>query len=276
MASLTMTAMTRIAIGVIVTCLSWAAYAQSLEVIELKHRRAEEVIPVLQPLIEQGGALSGRDYTLFVRTSAANLAQVRSALQQIDREPKQFLVSVRRNADAEMQREGVGVSGTVQSGRVTGRVNETRGRTGVTVRGTQGDIETSSGALSSVSVLEGSSAFIATGTSVPVVTTVIAGGGRRPWAGTSTEYRDLTSGFLVTPRVSGAGVVLDIEQRDERLRNGTIQNQNLTTQISARVGEWIRLGGIDETSTSSQRGVLSRQYSTSSQAQSIWIKVDVQ
>lgn len=268
--------MTRIAIGVIVTFLSWAAYAQSLEVIELKHRRAEEVIPVLQPLIEQGGALSGRDYTLFVRTNAANLAQVRSALQQIDREPKQFLVSVRRNADADMQREGVGVSGTVQSGRVTGRVNETSGRTGVTVHGTQGDTQSSSGALSSVSVLEGSSAFISTGTSVPVVTGVIAGGGRRPWAGASTEYRDLTSGFLVTPRVSGAGVVLDIEQRDERLRNGTIQNQNLTTQISARIGEWIRLGGIDETSTSSQRGVLSRQYSTNSQVQSIWIKVDLQ
>lgn len=271
-----MTAMTRIAIGVIVTLWSWATYAQSLEVIELKHRRAEDVIPVLQPLIEQGGALSGSDYTLFVRTSAANLAQVRSALKQIDREPRQFLVSVRRSADADVQRESASVSGTVQSSRVTGRVNETRGRSGVTVRGTQGDTQTSTGALSSVSVLEGSSAFIATGTSVPIVTALIAGGGRRPWAGTSTQYRDLSSGFLVTPRVSGAGVVLDIEQRDERLHNGTIQNQNLTTQISATVGEWIRLGGIDETSTSTQRGVLSRQYSTSSEAQSIWIKVDLQ
>jgi hypothetical protein len=76
--------------------------------------------------------------------------------------------------------------------------------------------------------------------------------------------------------LSGAGVVLDIEQRDERVRNGTIQNQNLTTQINATVGEWIRLGGVDETSTSSQRGVLSRQYATSTEAQSIWVKVELQ
>lgn len=276
-----MTATARIAIGIIVTLTSWVSHAQSLEVIELKYRQADEVIPILQPLIEPGGALSGRDYTLFVRTSATNLAQVRSALQQIDRKPKQFLVSVRRSADADVRRAGADVSGTVQTGRVTGsvngsHVNEAERRSGVTVRGTQGDLQSSTGALSSVSVLEGSSAFIATGTSVPIVTAMAAAAGRRPWAAISTEYRDLTSGFIVTPRVSGAGVVLDIEQRDERLRNGTIQNQNLTTQVAAQVGEWVRLGGIDETSTTTQRGVLSRQYATNTQAQSVWVKVDLQ
>ena len=46
--------------------------AQSLEVIDLKYRTAAEVIPVLQPLLEQGGALTGQDYKLFVRASAAN------------------------------------------------------------------------------------------------------------------------------------------------------------------------------------------------------------
>ena len=36
-----------------------AAWAQSLEVIELEHRTAEDIIPVLQPLLEPGAALSG-------------------------------------------------------------------------------------------------------------------------------------------------------------------------------------------------------------------------
>src|SRR5678816_1778749 len=69
---------------------------QSLEVIDLKYRTAAEVIPVLQPLVEQGGALTGQDYKLFVRTSPANLRQLRAALEQIDRKPNQLLVSVRR------------------------------------------------------------------------------------------------------------------------------------------------------------------------------------
>jgi type II secretory pathway component GspD/PulD (secretin) len=253
------------------------AWAQSLEVIELKYRTAEEVIPILQPLVESGGALSGRDYTLFVRTSASNLAQLKGAVEQIDRKPRQLLVSVRKSTAEELQREGIDVSGTVQRGRSSASVNEPSGTPpGVSVRGTSQDHRSSAGGISTVSVMEGASAFISSGTSVPIVTSVIAGGGRRPWAGTSTEYRDLTSGFLVTPRVSGDGVVLDIDQREEKLQNGAIRNQNLTTQISARLGEWIRLGGIEESASSTQRGVLSRQYSTNSQSQSVWVKVELQ
>lgn len=253
------------------------AWAQSLQVIELKYRTADEVIPILQPLLESGGALSGRDYTLFVRTSASNLAQLKGAVAQIDRKPRQLLVSVRKSTAEDLQREGINVSGNVQRGRSSASVNERPGSDpGVSVRGTSQDHRSSGGGISSVSVIEGASAFISSGTSVPIVTTVIAGGGRRPWAGTSTEYRDLASGFLVTPRVSGDAVVLDIEQREEKLQNGTIRNQNLTTQISARMGEWIRLGGIEESTSTSQRGVLSRQYSTNSQSQSVWVKVELQ
>ena len=58
----------------------------------------------------------------------------------------------------------------------------------------------------------------------------------------------MSSGFLVTPRVNGAQVVLDIEQQDERVANGSIQTQRLTTQVSGPLGEWIRLGGVNEIS----------------------------
>ena len=75
-----------------------SAGPESLQVIDLKHRTAQEVIPVLQPLLEPGAALSGQDYKLFVRTSSANLAQIRAALAQIDRRPRQLLVSVRHSA----------------------------------------------------------------------------------------------------------------------------------------------------------------------------------
>ena len=41
--------------------LAAVTWAQSLTVIDLKYRRAEDLIPVLQPLLEQGGALTGQD-----------------------------------------------------------------------------------------------------------------------------------------------------------------------------------------------------------------------
>ncbi len=237
--------------------------AQSLEVVDLKYRTAAEVIPVLQPLLDQGGVLTGQDYKLFVRTSPGNLRQLRAALEQIDRKPNQLLVSVRRSTEQEIQRERAQVSGTVSN----------RGAD-VSVRATQSNAHDRSGGIASVQVIEGNSARISSGSDVPIVTSVVAGGGRRPFAGATTSYRNVSSGFMVTPRVNGTQVVLDIEQQDDHVANGSIQTQRLTTQVSGPLGEWIRLGGVSETASTQDRGVLSRQYSTQSDTREIWVRVE--
>lgn len=239
------------------------ALAQSLQVIDLKYRTAAEVIPVLQPLMQPGGALTGQDYKLFVRTSAANLRQLRAAVEQIDRRPNQLVVSVRRTTEQEVERERAQGSAVVSN----------RGAA-VSVNATQSNAHDRSDGVASVQVIEGNSALISSGSDVPIVTAVAARGGRRPSAGAITEYRNLSSGFVVTPRVRGDQVMLDIEQQDERLTNGTVQTQHLTTQASGPLGEWIRLGGVSETASTQQRGILSRQYSTQSDAREIWIRVE--
>jgi type II secretory pathway component GspD/PulD (secretin) len=237
--------------------------AQSLEVIDLKYRTAAEVIPVLQPLVEQGGALTGQDYKLFVRASPANVQQLRAALAQIDRKPNQLLVSVRRSTQQEVERERAQASAVVSN----------RG-SAVAVNATSSNARDRNDGVASVQVIEGNSAFISTGSDVPIVTAAAARGGHRQFAGAVTEYRNLSSGFEVTPRVNGTQVVLDIAQQDERVVNGTVQTQHLTTQASGPLGEWIRLGGVNETASTHQSGILSRQYSTQSDAREVWIKVD--
>src|SRR5262245_24313977 len=61
-----------------------APVGQSLEVVKLKYRPAEDIIPALRPLLEPGGALSGEGFNLFVKASPNNLAQLRQALEQLD------------------------------------------------------------------------------------------------------------------------------------------------------------------------------------------------
>jgi len=241
------------------------AWAQSLEIIELKYRTAQEVIPILQPLLESGGALSGTDYKLFVRASSANVTQLRQALAEIDRQPRQLLVSVRRATRQVIEREGA--SATVVLGNKA---------SGATVRATDATSRREGNGIASVQVLEGSAAYIAAGESVPIVTAVAAGGGRRPWVAASTEYRNLSSGFLVTPRVSGQRVTLDISQQSEQRSTHTsqIETQQLTTQVSGQLGEWLQLGGVAESSSQQRSGVLSRQYSTHDNDQAIWVKVE--
>lgn len=72
------------------------AFAQgSLEVFSLRHRTAEQVIPVLRPLLEPGGALSGQFNQLIVRASPGNLAQIRAVLDSIDQPARRLTISVR-------------------------------------------------------------------------------------------------------------------------------------------------------------------------------------
>ena len=123
-------------------------------------------------------------------------------------------------------------------------------------------------------VIEGNSAFISSGSDVPIVTSVAAGVGRRPLAGATTSYRNVSSGFLVTPRVNGTQVVLDIEQQDERRRERQHPDAAAHDAGERPLGEWIRLGGVNETASTQQRGILSRQYSTQSDAREIWVKVE--
>jgi len=263
-------------LALLLCSLAAAVGAQSLEVIDLKHRRAEELIPVLQPLLEPGGALTGQDYKLFVRASATNVAQLRQALAQLDRQPRQLFVSVRRSTQQEIEREGASVAGTVRSGDAAVAVNEPRrSSSGVTVRATDDSTNDRSVGVASVQVLEGNAAFISSGTSVPIVTAVAGGGGRRPWAAAASSYRNVGSGFLVTPRVANTEVVLEIEQQDEQLRNGNIRTQSLSTQVRGPIGAWLALGDISESSRSTRSGTLSREYATRADQRSIWVKVEL-
>ena len=94
-------------------------------------------------------------------------------------------------------------------------------------------------------------------------------------AGT-VEYRDLQRGFMVTPRLNGDQVIMEISQQDERVAGGGIQSQSLNTQVIGRLGTWMQLGGVSESSTRTDNGVLSRSYSTGANELSIWVKVDAQ
>jgi type II secretory pathway component HofQ len=255
----------RFASTVALLLIACVSLAQSLESIALKHRTAQELIPVLEPLLAPGGSLSGHDYTLFVRTTSSNLAELKRVIAELDRAPRQLLVSVRTSADQDSQREGAGVSGEISTRGARARVS---GSAAETIRHGED--------VASVAVLEGNAAMIDYGSSVPVVTAVLAGGGRRPWGGGQVEYRDLPNGFLVTPRVSGERVVLDVQQRSDALRGRSIETQRVQSQVSGRLGEWIELGGVSSNETTREHRPGTRRYSTRSDDRKVWVKVELQ
>lgn len=108
--------MTRTLLGLALGGLALLAAAQqSLEVISLRYRTADQVIDTLRPLVEPGGTLTGQGNQLIVRVSPANLAEIRQALDAIDRPQRKLQISVRFDDALQASRRDLSASGTISN-----------------------------------------------------------------------------------------------------------------------------------------------------------------
>jgi type II secretory pathway component GspD/PulD (secretin) len=278
----------------LVACLTSAQGADlGLEVIQLRYRTAEQVLPVLQPLVPKPGTLSGMNNSLIVRTTPSNLAEIRRVLESIDRLPRRLMITVRQDAEGRRDESGAELSGTIGSRRARVDVPGSRDeRAGARVNAGGGDDRVSARIYGTqslandrssqqVQVLEGNEAFIRVGQSVPVSGRSIvreAVGGRVIERSVDTvEYRDILSGFHVRPRVAGDIVTLDVSpQRDTAgdQGRGSMNVQRLSTTISGRLGEWIELGGVTSGQSFEGSGTVYRTNAANADQRRILLRVD--
>jgi Bacterial type II and III secretion system protein len=254
------------------------ARADDVEVIELKYRTADQIIPTLRPLVEPGGALSGMQSTLVIRASRANIVQLRQVIATLDRMPRRLLISVRQDAAGSFDRRDAHVSGTVAGGDVRVGVNEPpRRESGLSISARESHGARDDRFTSQVQALEGSPAYIAVGQSLPVSDTVVTQTPGGAVVRSTTTYRNVSSGFAVIPRLSGDRVFLDIAPQTASSSGagpGSADYQRIITTASGRLGEWFPLGGIDQSAARSQSGVLSGGSATRAGTSSVWVKVD--
>lgn len=210
-----------------------------LEIIPLRYRTVDQVLPALRPLLEPGGTLTGQANQLIVRTSPANLADLKRALDVIDRPLRRLQISVRfdESLDAASQ--------SVEAG---GRVSNRGAR--IEIRGQDSRASATERVDQRVQVLEGGRAFIMTGQDMVV--------------------RQTATGFEAVPRLSGDMVTVDIGQR----RETAAQQRYLATTVSARLGEWFEVGAAAESASRDDRGIAGIGRSRSSESRRVWLKVE--
>ncbi|MFO8152980.1 hypothetical protein [Thioalkalivibrio sp.] len=213
----------------------------SIEVIDLQHRSADEIIPLIEPLLGPEDALTGTGMRLILRSGPETLAQVRQVLESVDAAPANLLISVRRGALGGALEQEAQVQGRV--GRVI--IGDGSGTRIISRRTTERDAS-----VQTLRVLEGQTALIRAGESVPRVQqgpVVLPGGGL---VGPEIEYRELERGFLVRPSIAGGDRVrLEIQQvheRDARGGGGRTEFQQVDTVLSGRLGEWIPIAAAGE------------------------------
>lgn len=258
--------------------LACLAQADEIEVVSLKYRTAEQVIPVLRPLVEPGGAVTGMQSTLVIRGSRRAIDNVRQALAALDRMPRRLMIQVRQDTGVDAAQSGIGVGGVIGSGgaNVEGRVYSSRGASDERVSQT-------------VQVLEGNPAYITVGQSVPVVTrsttTVFGGAVIGGQVADNVQYRDVATGFSVVPRLSGDRVVLDINPQRQSLEppggpfagpqgQPVVRTQSAATTVSGKLGEWIDLGGMVQDERRGERGILSSRDAARTDNRRVWVRVE--
>lgn len=228
-----------------------------LEIIPLRHRLTDEVLPVLQPLVAPGGTLSGMNNQLIVRTTETNLAELKQVLARIDQAARRLKIYVRQDVAGTGQVGEQSLSGRYRSGEVG--VEVPGGRDGLSISAGNGNevryrtYSTQEGSdernLHFVQAIEGQPAFISTGQSIPAPNQTITYGASGVLVTEGIQYRDLNSGFYAVPRVNDGQVTLSISPQRERLDptgDGAIDTQSVQTTVTGQLGEWIDLGGVNQ------------------------------
>ena len=244
-----------------------AALAQgTLEVISLRHRTADQVIPVLRPLLEPGGVLSGQYNQLIVRTSASNMAQIRAVLDSIDQPARRLSISVRFDSAQDSARSGVQTDARISNRGSSAEVRIQDSRSSVDERVDQ-----------RIQVLEGGRALISSGQSRPVRLRQVIQTPSGPVVQETTVIQGAATGFEVVPRISGSTVYLEIAPQREQFApgpSGAIQSERVASTVSGRLGEWIDLGGASSASSRSDSGMLFSRERNASGNRAIWVKVE--
>lgn len=244
-----------------------ALRAQPVEVIELRHRTAEDLLPLLRPLVEPGGAISGQGSQLFVRATPAGVQQLRALLVTLDRPPRMLEISVRHDLADVQQQRSVGADGSV--------VVSSRGSAAqVGVEAGSARTESTRRIGQRVRVIEGGRAQIGIGVAIPFTFNHWTVGAQGLTEVRATTFYEAVTGFAVRPVLSGDMVTLELAPVDVALAPAGAERLLLMTRVQGRLGEWIAVGGADLAQQARRDGALSSDARAASSQRGAWLRVD--
>lgn len=191
------------------------ARADALSIHVIQRADAQALVPVIRPLLPEGGYVNAYQGKLVIRTTSANFDQVLAALGDMPEVPRTVSVHLRRRADGGRSGGGVSIDR-----------NGVRAGAGSIQRQRQDDYR--------IDTLAGHAAGISQGTLVAL---------------TGTQYpalMTLKQGIRITPVMTGDGRVrLTVAQRfDEPAGDGVARTQGADTTLVVTPGQWRPLGAI--------------------------------
>lgn len=259
----------------LVLCFSSAlACAQrEMTTIAIHYTDAQQMAAVIRPHLSQGSSVSVFQNQLVLNATPEELAKTRELLQQLDARGKQLLVSLRTDGAGSDSRRGVDVQGTIKSGDtvITNQPGRVRSETRTTVRVQNHSGTSTDNGNQAVRVTEGMPAFIGTGMTAPVQSVTVGPDGRRYY---QQDTLNAVSGFYATAWVNDGVVRISIDQSNDQLQGRQISTQQLRSEVSGALGQWLPIGVIDTAATQQNQGLGSTGQSSRTSSTQLFIKVE--
>lgn len=250
------------------------ALAEQFKMITLQYRFAQDVLPMIEPMVGPNGSVRAIDNHLIISTSPDRLTQIEAIISQLDVARKNIRITISHASDTQFQQRGAGVT-------ARGRIGDVEIATPRNARdGVHIDLQDRSGSYSNMgseflTVLDGERAFIRVGQSVPYTQQWVYLTRRYVNIQQTVEFQDITTGFAVRPRYVGEQVELEVTPRIARLNQaGFIDFEELSTIVIVSPGEWFDLGGNMQNRDDVSREILSVLRGANSQNSSLKIRVD--
>lgn len=254
-------------------CVHIANASESVvEVIQVNNRPAEELKPLLEPLLEPSDQIVANGPSLIVKTQPERLQTIINLIRKLDSPVNNLLISVIQSRQMTAEQLNAELSGNISI--QTTSPNPIGGRIGGYYNQSQGNNRQQN--TQTIRTQDGAAAFIKAGNAYPLTTyqAYPTPYGYAPVP--STQYVEASTGFAVTPRLSGRQVTIDVSPWSDRLNGqGQFQVQEAQSSIRANLGEWVEIGGVDESSQSSGTGTFAYNNQSGQSRLRILVKVDM-
>jgi hypothetical protein len=256
-----------------------------LEIIPLKNRLVEEVIPTIRSILGNRGTVTGMQGQLIIRAHPQALQEVKHILSQIDTSLKNLRITVKqgtrlrlneekRSVTAEIPVGGNGrviiggsrsdnliVGGGMGAGKLEARLLDTKRRLD------EMDMQT-------VMTIEGRPASIHIIQSIPIREVRYLRSGNQITEVESIRFKDVRTGLMVLPRLNGDQVTLEVSPQKSRLNGNSIETFGLNTVVRGQIGEWIELGGVTQNRKRSEAGIGNRTATHNDESRKVFLKID--
>ena len=255
--------------------------ADSIHYFDLKNRPADEVMPLIRPLLQNNEAMSGDGYQIFIKAPANRVEEIEQLISAVDRASKTFRISVTSDEYVATNENSINASIQIESGDAEVNAGKyRRNDPGVTVNVDTRKTENKSDKTQFVQVQEGKPAYISKENLriTPIYSYV-----QRANGNFLIEHNRLSpsqqDGFYVVARSAdsnSANISIQSSVSGSRTYQGYGQEQTyVDTTLHVRLGEWFEIGGNTETTNKTSKGIVHRTKKNEERYNKIFLKIEL-